>query len=137
MLRVLMGLMALTLASPGAALATHCHWVIDPGSAVDVVSAVNREDVSDDVEFHIFDNQGNERGSVTSPQIPSGGRFDTTVGDIYAGAGVPTTLLKQTYILAIEGANFETILQVKTGGGTFQPRHFNVDFAGTGNCDSQ
>lgn len=138
MWRVWMTLMALLLATPGAALATHCRWVADPGSAADVISLVNREASEDSVEFDIFDNSGNQLGNpFLTPMISPGGRFETTVGEIYAATGVSTTQIKQTYILAIESANFETVLQVKTGGGTFQPVHFDVDFGGAANCAQQ
>jgi alkylhydroperoxidase/carboxymuconolactone decarboxylase family protein YurZ len=137
MWRALIMLGVLTLVLPATAWANHCRWVVDPGSAADVISAVNREASSDGVIFQIYDNSGALLGtSVFSPTIPAGGRFEITVGNLYASAGVSTALVKKTYILVFEGANEETILQVKTGGGTFQPIHFDSDFSGTGNCDS-
>jgi len=103
---------------------------------LDVISAMNREGGADNVEFQIFDNSGTMLGGTfQSPLIAAGGRFEITVGNVYASAGVSTALLRKTYILVREVGGFETILQVKTGRETFQPLHFDSGFSGTGSCD--
>ncbi|PWU24769.1 MAG: hypothetical protein C5B48_04690 [Candidatus Rokuibacteriota bacterium] len=135
MWRVLILLVALVLAAPGFGWAI-CQWAIDPGATGDVISAMNQGPVGDDVTFQIFDNAGVQQGmSVPSGAIASFGRYETTVRAIYATAGVSSSLIKTTYILATEGVGKEIILQVKTGGGTFQPEHFDSDFAGA--CDQR
>jgi hypothetical protein len=133
MWRIVIVLAAWMVAAPGSAWAL-CQWTIDPGAAGDVISAMNQGPVGDDVTFQIFDNAGVQQGSsVPSGAIASLGRYETTVGAIYSAAGVSASSIKSTYILASEGVGQEIILQVKTGGGSFQPEHFDSDFAGACN----
>jgi hypothetical protein len=134
MWRVLIVAIVMILAAPGLASATRCRWAIDPGGGGDVISVMN-QGTADTLIFQILDTAGTQQGiPVSSPSIPGLGRYETKVADVYAAAGLPTSAIKNTYILVYESDGREMILQVKTGGGTFQPRHFDSAFAGTGAC---